>query len=367
MDISFNHSRHRKRSPDNTRSGAAAYELLLRKKLARGESIDWGPRKNDLTFKQFAWRWFDDYVKSNNKYSEQVGKKCILSTSLIPFFGSMPICRIGTHDIERYKAKRVQQGLTNKTIRNHLTVLNKCIGTAYEWLRLGGTPPKIKWPKCALPDIDYLSPEECELLLSHANGVMYEMVLLALRTGLRQGEIKGLQWSSIDWSNRSVAVRHSRDDYRKVLVPPKSNRTRHIPLDTDVYEMLYRRKGSTGYVFLARDGQPFNGYRLHYAIRNLCKEAKLRKIGWHTLRHTFASHLAMRGVPLPAIKELMGHSSITTTMRYAHVAPSVLRLAIEMLNPKTMINANFEQPGVNRWLEAQRIGIGQKNATSEYA
>src|SRR6202043_471578 len=115
------------------------------------------------------------------------------------------------------------------------------------------------------PDIDYLSPEECDLLLRHANGVMYEMILTALRTGMRQGEIKGLQWSSIDWLNRNVSVRHSRDDYRKVLVAPKSNRTRHIPLDIDVYGMLYRRKGGTGHVFLARDGQPFNNYRLNYA------------------------------------------------------------------------------------------------------
>jgi integrase len=151
-----------------------------------------------------------------------------------------------------------------------------------------------------------------------------------------------------------------------VLVPPKSNRERHIPLDTDVYAMLYRRKGATGYVFLARDAQPFNNYRLNYAIRNLCRRAGLRIIGWHTLRHTFASHLAMRGVPMPAIKELLGHSSITTTMRYAHVAPSTLRSAIEMLNPRTMIDANFGQPGVNHWQEAQKREISENQLEQKY-
>jgi integrase len=189
---------------------------------------------------------------------------------------------------------------------------------------------------------------------------MHEMILTALRTGMRQGEIKGLQWSSVDWLNRSIAVRHSRDDYLKVLVPPKSNRTRHIPLDVDVYTMLFRRKGETGYVFRTTDGQPFNNDRLNYAIGKLCNQAGLRRIGWHTLRHTFASHLAMRGVPLPAIKELMGHSAITTTMRYAHVAPSTLRSAIDMLNPKTMIDANFGQPVVNLWQDTQRRENTQK-------
>jgi integrase len=250
-DFTFKHTRYRKRSPENTRLGAVAYEMLLRQRLARGESIDRELVEHDPTFEQFAWQWFDDYVRSNNKYSEQVGKKCILSKSLIPFFGSMPIGKIGAHDIERYKAQRVQEGLTNKTIRNHLTVLNKCISTAYEWLQLEGAPPKVKWPKCAPPHIDYLSPEECELLLSHANGVMHEMVMTALRTGMRQGEIRALQWSSIDWLNRSIAVRHSWDNHRKELVPPKSNRIRHIPLDIDVCAMLHRRKKETGYVFLS--------------------------------------------------------------------------------------------------------------------
>lgn len=368
VDFTAERTRYRIRSPENSRTGACAFEATLRQRLARGELIGAGAlQRKDLTFAEFAARWFEDYVRPNNKYSEQMMKKYILSSSLTPFFGSTPVRQIRSHDIERYKAEQVKRGLTNKTIRNRLTVLHKCLVTAYDWLELEGTPPKVKWPICAPPEIDYLSPEECELLLSHTKGVMCEMVMTALRTGMRQGELRGLQWSSIDWFNRSIAVRHSRDDWRKVLVLPKNNRTRHIPLDIDVYETLYRRKGETGYVFLARDGQPFSKYRLWYAIRDLCKRAGMRKIGWHTLRHTFASHLVMRGVPLPAIKELMGHSTITTTMRYAHVAPSTLRAAIEMLNPKTMMATHCGQPAGNRWQDIQRSEAGQKTSAAKSA
>jgi hypothetical protein len=74
----------------------------------------------------------------------------------------------------------------------------------------------------------------------------------------------------------------------------------------------------------------------------------------------------MRGVPLPAIKELMGRASITTTMRYAHVAPSTLRAAIEMLNPKTMITAEFGQPVVNQWQRIQKYEIDQKPHSPKY-
>ena len=367
IDFQFKGARYRKRSPDNSRAGAAAYEALIKRRLASGEPVDQKQNREELTFEQFAWRWFDAYVKPNNKYSEQLSKKYTLQSSLIPFFGSMPIRHIKAYDVERYKAQQIQNGYKNKTIMNRLTVLNKCLVTAYEWLELEGSPPKIKWLRWTTPEIDYLSPDECELLLSHAEGVIFEMVLMALRTGMRQGELRGLQWSSIDWLTRSVAVRHSRDDHQRILVPPKNGKVRHIPLDSDVYELLFRRKKNTGYVFVAPEGQPFTKDRLHDVMKRLCKQANFRRIGWHTLRHTFASLLAMRGVPLPAIKELMGHAAISTTMRYAHVAPSTLRAAIEMLNPKSMIDADFGQPAVNRWQEIQRNQANENFPTRKYA
>jgi len=154
VDFTVNSTRYRKRSPENTKAGAQAYEATLRQKLARGESIDIGAlRAKDLTFAEFAVKWFEDYVRPNNKYSEQLSNKYILSSSLLPFFGRKPLGQIKGHDIERYKAQQVQQGYTNKTITNRLTVLNKCMLTAYEWLELEDAPPKIKWPKRALPEI----------------------------------------------------------------------------------------------------------------------------------------------------------------------------------------------------------------------
>jgi integrase len=367
VDFTTNGARFRKRSPENSRAGAQAFEATLRQRLARGESIERGKSatEQEQRFEQFANQWFDEYVIPNNKYSEQRTKKYLLNAFLIPFFGEMPIARITAHDIERYKAHEIKNGATNKTLKNRLTIMNKCLATAYEWLELGTHLPKIKWPKCPPTPTDYLSPEECELLLSHADGVVYEMCLTALRTGMRQGELRGLQWSSIDWENESLAVRHSRCDYRKVLGSPKNNRERHIPLDTDVYEMLYKRKKSTGYVFEDEEREPFDNKRLNRGLAAICKRAGLRKITWHILRHTFASHLAMRGVPLTAVQTLLGHSNITTTMRYAHVAPSTLRTAIDMLNPKTLVNVDFGQPVGNQWIQLQQREAMQKRMVAK--
>jgi hypothetical protein len=88
IDFRVNHMRYRKRSPENSRMGALAYEASLRQKLARGESINSieHEAQQDQLFEQFAGKWFDDYVVPNNKYSEQRTKKYLLNAFLIPFF-----------------------------------------------------------------------------------------------------------------------------------------------------------------------------------------------------------------------------------------------------------------------------------------
>lgn len=352
VDFAFNYTRYRKRSPDNSKAGAEAYEVLMRQKLARGDSLDKAATQDQLSFEQFAWKWFEEYVEPNNKQQEQRMKMYILNSSLIPFFGKMPIEMISTRDVEQYKAQTLKVGTSRKTVNNRLAVLGKCIRTAYEWFRFQGAAPRIALLKCPPPHTDHLSADECELLLSHASGVVREMLLLTLRTGMRQGEVRGLQWSSVDWQNRTILVRHSLNDRIKELESPKSNRERQIPIDADVYEILFRRKKDTGYVFLNEDGTPFDSQRLLRQLDKVRTAAGLKRFTWHTLRHTFATHLGMKGAPLHVIQKLLGHSTITMTMRYAHVDAFGLRAAIDLLSPKQAVNANFGQPAVNEWSAA---------------
>ena len=83
-------------------------------------------------------------------------ERYVLGSLLIPFFGKIPVAEIASCHIEQYKARRVSDGLSNKTIKNHLTVLSKYLNTGYEWLNLESDPPRIRWPKCLAPHTDYL-------------------------------------------------------------------------------------------------------------------------------------------------------------------------------------------------------------------
>lgn len=357
VDFRINHTRYRKRSPENSKTGALAYEAALRHRVARGEPVeDKAPtRQRNEAFAEFSWRWYREYSLVNNKPSEQRNKKWALKGSLVPFFGKMPIAEITARDIERYKAHELEKSLKPKTINNYLTMLRKCLTTAYDWLGLDGTPPKIEWLKCPPPETKFLSVQECETLLSNANGLVRDMLLIALHTGMRQGEIRGLQWQSIDWKNDAITVRNSLCDYSKKLGTPKNNRARHIPMTPEVREVLVARKQPHGFVFLDTDGKPFNHKRLARRLEAIIKKAGMRHFGWHVLRHTFASRLSELGAPIVVVKDLLGHANISTTMRYAHTAPQTMRAAIGLLNPLyTASQEDFGQPVGNRWFEAMQ-------------
>ena len=352
VDFWFEHVRHRKRSPENSKAGARAYEASLRHRLARGEHWDAKPPERE-TFAQFAGVWFTSYVQTNNKPSEQRRKRDVLRASLVPYFGKMYLDAIGKKDIELYKASEQRKGRGNKTINNKLTVLRKCLATAHDWGAIRNAPPSIKQLKCPPPITDFLTPAEAERLLAHARGTTYDMILTALRTGMRRGEIRGLQWEAIDWENRILTVRHSFCDYTQSLTSPKSNRERHIPLADDLYEALRSHRKATGYVFTNGRGRPFPQQSLLRDLQEVQVRAGLRKIGWHTLRHTFASHLATK-VSLRTVQELLGHSTITMTMRYSHVAPSNLRAAIDLLSAPAAPAPKHGQPVGNQPLETLR-------------
>ncbi len=352
VDFRFNHLRYRKRSPENTQAGARAYEATLRHRLMRGEPIEQVSARNE-TFEQFGWRWYNEYALVNNKPSEQRNKKWGLKGSLVPFFGRTVVAEITARDIERYKTHEQARGIKHKTINNYLTMLRKCLVTAYDWLELDGAPPKIVWLKCPPAETKFLSEKECQRLLSNAHGLVHDMLLMALHTGMRQGEIRGLQWSSIDWLNGIITVRHALCDYSKRLGSPKSNRARHIPMTTEVRESLETRRKPDGYVFLDADGKPFNHKRLARRLEAVIGRAELKHFGWHVLRHTFASRLSELGAPIVVVKDLLGHASIATTMRYAHTAPPALRAAIGLLNPSyAVLQENSGQPVGNAWLAA---------------
>jgi integrase len=149
------------------------------------------------------------------------------------------------------------------------------------------------------------------------------MVLLAMNTGVRQGELFSLSWADVV-EGRTIIVQ-SRN--------AKSRTTRHIPLNREVRETLDAWRDQTDskrLVFASTDGNRFDTVKKSW--QGVLADAGISDFRWHDLRHHFASKLVMAGVPLNTVRELLGHADLKMTLRYAHLAPGHMREAVELIS-----------------------------------
>ncbi len=331
VDVTHDKKRYRKKSPDNSKKGAQAYEATLRRKLAEGAPPQDAEKRNRQIqrFETFAWFWFETHVLVHNKPSMIAKTKGILTNKLIPFFGKKPLNQITALHVEQYKAQQAKKGLVNKTINNELCVLGKCLRDAKRWHDLDSIPD-IVMLKTPPSDYDFLTEEECGQLLQQLSDVWFEITYVALKTGMRRGELQGLRWQDINFDNKTLTVKHSWCSVTRSLLSPKGNKARTIPLSDDVVTLLQRRKNEDNFVFMVND-TAFQPVTLGKQLSRACMQARLRKVTCHVLRHSYASHLAMKGAPIAVIQKLLGHTDIKITMRYAHLSQASLNDVVQYI------------------------------------
>ncbi|NNB84591.1 tyrosine-type recombinase/integrase [Corallococcus exiguus] len=334
VDVKYQHpdgrvERIRKASPINTRRGAEEYERQVRHALLTGAlGKEQQEEKRVLTVAEFEPR-FITYSENQNKASTLAAKQQLLKSHLLPIFGSMRLDRVSREAIEDFKARKRKEGLTAKTINNALTVIRTLFAVAVEQEELTHAP-RVKLLKAEKPEFDFLNFEEADRLVRSAEPTWRAMVTVALHTGLRRGELIALQWDVVDLVAGRLVVK--RNVWRGHFGSPKGGRSREVPLNAIALDALKAHRHLRGpFVFCDDAGDFLKNDTCRNAILRTSKRAGLRPIGWHTLRHSFASHLVMRGVPLKAIQELLGHASIEMTMRYAHLSPDVKKDAVRAL------------------------------------
>lgn len=362
VDFRVEGVRYRKKSPLNTQTGALSYEGRLRGRLAKGEPLI--PTKiesSSVTLADFAEEWMTTYVHVNNKPSEQVSKRIVLRAHLLPHFGRMTLDEISAKEIEHYKAQKLSSGLSAKTVNNHLAVLRKCLHTAVDWQQLSAVP-KVQLLKTVSQRLDFLNEEECRRLMeATSTGIWESMVVVALHTGMRLGELFAVSWPDVDFAHHVITVRCSM--VHGIITSTKTHRIRYIPMNARVEAALRSLQETTGLVFRPR-AIASSRRSADRAIQRICKKAGIRAVGWHTLRHTFATQLVARGVHLRVVQLLLGHSSVTMTERYAHLAPSGLREAVVLLEQQQLVHNDGHQmvtAAMPRNIEAnfsQNIGSG---------
>jgi len=325
------------------RSDAAEIAQIKRGQILKGEA-GIGRRKKDISF-AVASEEFLTWAEANKRagtYSRY--KSC--TKILKGFFGDYKLSQISPFLIEKYKQARLADGAkvaVNRELSRLRTMINLCI----KWRKYEGENPARRFQPApeARGRLRFLTESEEQNLLAVAEEPLRSCIILGIHTGLRmQSEGLSLTWDNVDFQQRAVTVE---DHFAK------NGETRTVPLNSVALAALGELKGRVPgpQVFMTRGrrkGGPWKPYRsFRTAFETARRNAKLSDdVTPHTLRHTFASRLVMRGADLRTVQELGGWKSLNMVQRYAHLSQEHKRKAVELLaensTPSTTPAAEIE-------------------------
>jgi integrase len=385
--IFVNHQGRRKAKKVGTLEAAKIVKAQLDARLALGDLNCLAEPELDPPFAEYSKDWFaseklrckpstlDSYRDYNDRY-------------VLPRFGLLKLTEIKRKLIKAYLADLSEKGLAKNTIRLALVPLRVILSSAVEDGKLESNPAFRlgRFLKSDVPEHEAqaMEPEEVEAFLDAAREYCPEyhaLFLIALRAGLRQGEILALRWGDFQFGktaddpNRYILV--ARRWYRGRFSTPKGNRTRRVDMSRELREAVLARRderlmqawqrGATSIsdelVFPGETtARPISVRTLseNYFLPSL-ERANLRRFRFHDLRHTFGSLLIEAGAPLPYVKDQMGHSSIAITAdKYVHLLSGRNVRFIDRLDA-LKLSATQTQPEQNSASEEK-----QKSPTSHW-
>jgi len=207
----------------------------------------------------------------------------------------------------------------------------------------------------------WVTKEEEQKLLNASPSWLRQIITFALNTGMRESEIFSLRWSQFDPSRRTVT-----------LLVTKNNQKRTIPLNQTVLDLLKAMNGVrvrhiSGYVFASEAGTMIGKRNLLRAFFTARKKVGLEDVRFHDLRHTFATRLVQAGIDIYTVKELLGHKTLTMTMRYAHHYSESLRHGVEVLDKDGYILVTVDGKRETTMLgsTSQPVDIKRKNMVGD--
>jgi len=323
----------------------------------RGRAV---PRSN-ISLRRFVEDEFRPLVLPTLKFATREIYTLLLDKHLLPRFGEECIADIATPEVQRFVLEKLKQGYAWETASHMRHLLSKVLGTAKAWRYLADNPVlgvemperKLKRPHKAL------SIEDVRMLLSKMNEPERTITIVATLAGLRIGEILGLRWGRVHLDQCTLEVEET--CYKGVFGTPKSKASRRgTPLAPVVVQALDAHRSrcmdtsANALVFSKGGNEPLSADNLRKKrLASACRRAGLRRIDWHTLRHTYSTLLHDLGTPIRVQQTLLGHSSAATTMDvYTHPVSTSERDAVSRLGevlfptvPNLHHNAAGEETG----------------------
>ena len=322
MNFMFQGRRVRRSTGTTNRALAGSILAKVQTQLIEGQYFE-SLEERTRTFKELMERFEREHiVKLASRQTCQVFVKHFRA-----FFGDRTLAQITPRLIVEYKRSRSAVGVKAATINRELTCLKKAFNLAkreWEWCR-DNPVCRVSAEKGAIKRDRWLTEDEEKRLLNVSPSWLREIVMFALHSGMRLGEILALTWAGVDLFRRTVTVFHSKNGERRTV---PANQT----LIALLKEKAKVRLLKTELVFPSRTGTPLDPNHLRRALRIALTRADLHDVHFHDLRHTFATRLVQSGVDLYKVQRLLGHKTPMMTQRYAHHYPESLRDGVEILD-----------------------------------
>ena len=292
--------------------------------------------------KGYLEEWFEEVYRPTIRLSTYLRYRGILNNHIVPALGHIAVQKLTTRKIQAFYADKEKEGLSASSIHAMHKVLRRALANAMKWRLVSyNACDGVSLPKVVRPKIHPLTPEQARRLLEVVKGHPLEaLILVALTTGVRHGELAGLQWGDIDLDKGSLHIQRivSRlGRYKYVEREPKTESSRRmLMLPRFVLDILKvhrtrqleaRLKAGEkwqdhGLVFCNRRGGFLYPDVLLGQFHRVLAQAGLPRMRLHDLRHSAATILLSMGVPAKVIQEILGHSTIGMTMNiYSHVLP----------------------------------------------
>ncbi len=231
------------------------------------------------------------------------------------FFGDLKLSALTSKDILDYQSKRLKDGMKPATVNRELACLRYLFNVAKQRGSFFGDNPvsKVKSLEMNNQVERVLTSEEEERLLASCFPHLRAILICALNTGMRKGEILNLTWDDIDFENNVITIE---------AINTKSKKLKRIPVNDKLRKVLLEQKLKTGFsehVFLNSQGNPYpSSGSLNRSFEMACRKAEIRGLRFHDLRHTAATRMIESGASIVAVSRILGHADLKTTMRYAH-------------------------------------------------
>jgi integrase len=300
---------------------------------------------SSVTVNEYLQRWLNDSVKGSVRPITFESYERLVRVHMVPALGRIKLKALSPAHLQGFYRDRLDAGLSPCTVQRLHAVIHRALKQALRW----GLVPRnvseaVDPPKAQRKEIRPLTPEQVRTLLKTAEGDRLEaLYVLAITTGLRQGELFGLGWEDVDLAAGRLSVRRTLTTPKggRRLGPPKRSKSRrnvkltaravealtaHRERQVEEREKLGELWQDHGFVFTTLVGMPLNRHNFfRRCFKPMLKKAGLpHTVRFHDLRHTCATLLLSKNVNPKIVQELLGHANISQTMdTYSHVLPDM--------------------------------------------